>query len=64
MQLAAIMRTVSTFSFGALDELEDEPAVVVAPAVVVDEDEPSIVPVTSTLCPTCALNFASSASSR
>jgi hypothetical protein len=59
------MRTVSTFSFGALDELEDEPAVVVAPAVVVDdEDEPSIVPVTSTLCPTCALSFDSSASRR
>ena len=46
------MRTVSTFSFGAFDELEEEPDVVVAPAVVVDEDEPSIVPVTSTLCPT------------
>ena len=44
------MRTVSTFSFGAFDELE--PDVVVAPAVVVDEDEPSMVPVTSTLCPT------------
>jgi|KBSMisStaDraftv2_1062788.scaffolds.fasta_scaffold7756150_2 hypothetical protein len=56
------MRTVSTFNFGAVDELEPED--VAAPAVVVDEDEPSMVPVTSTLCPTCALSFASSASRR
>jgi len=65
------MRTLSTFSFGALacdmelDELV-EPA-----AVDVDEeldgielDECSTVPVISTLCPTCGVSLESSASRR
>ena len=74
VQLDAIMRTVSTFSLGPLIELEllelaVEPA---APLVAElgdedgdeDEDELSSVPVISTLCPTCALSFESSASRR
>ena len=64
-QLDAIMRTVSTFSFGPLDIDEDDD---------VDEDEEVVdelelleflsnVPVISTLCPTCGESFDDSASS-
>jgi hypothetical protein len=64
-QVAAIMRTLSTFSRGEelWDELEDVPAGAV---VELDDvvDEFSRVPVISTLCPTCGDSFASSASSR
>ncbi len=63
-QLDAIMRTVSTFSFGPLDIDEDEVVVVVED--VVDELELlalfSKVPVISTLWPTCGESFDESAS--
>jgi len=72
-QLEEIMRTVSTFSFGWLpDMLLDADGAGLAggvPAVdgglLVDPlIDLSSVPVISTLWPTCALSFASSASSR
>jgi hypothetical protein len=66
-QLDAIMRTVSTFSFGALLAVDPAaPAVVdvADPVVVAPVDALSRVPVISTLCPTCAVSFASSASRR
>jgi len=61
------MRTVSTFSFGALLAVDPAaPAVVdvADPVVVAPVDALSRVPVISTLCPTCAVSFASSASRR
>lgn len=61
------MRTVSTFSFGALlfDIVLELDVLEVLLEAVDDECEAlSSVPVISTLCPTCALNFESSASRR
>jgi hypothetical protein len=71
VQLDAIIRTVSTFSFGAFAELDIEPELAelleVEPAVLgllgLLDDEFSSVPVISTLWPTCALSLESSASS-
>jgi len=59
-QLVAIILTSSTFSFGALEEVE-----AVGEAVELDgEAESSTVPVISTLWPTCGVSLASLASSR
>jgi hypothetical protein len=55
------MRTESTFSFGAFIELEAVPAGV--DALALGALVRSSVPVISTLWPTCALSFESSASS-
>lgn len=67
-QLDAIMRTVSTFSFGAfaLDVALDEVAPLAVEPLVepVDEAGLSTVPVISTLWPTWAVSFESSASRR
>jgi hypothetical protein len=64
VQLAAIMRTESTFSFGLTAVLVLE-VVPVAVDVVLDERDISLSsePVISTLWPTCALSFEASASS-
>jgi hypothetical protein len=66
-QLDAIILTESTFSFGAIIvELADDVVLlgVVVVEDVVDDIADSSVPAISTLCPTCGVNFASSASRR
>jgi hypothetical protein len=64
-QVAATIFTSSTFSFGAVDEVDADVAVVEeVEDVDDDEGDESRVPVTSTLCPTCGDSFASVASRR
>jgi hypothetical protein len=60
VQVAAIIRTLSTFSVGAADAL----ALLAEPLALEDAEELACtVPEISTLCPTCGVSLLASASS-